>query len=519
MNKTNYINLNEETENNFTLGKNNDIMKLYGRLKEISGRNKQNGLDTRTTVPKNPKIPDMWGDEYNGKSKNKRLPEHNKPHLLPYRPSEQGEPKFRNLIGKPFDENEFKAIPLHIPKEKKEQERLKRATGGYNLEKIAPEKIKEHLRLKEKTPDDYYSMSLPSKELDERLNKEALGPKTDFSVWNFENNYDKLNKEEQEMLIHKMQLAFNNEGYKDDNGYSLKTDGIFGNKTKSAYEKYKKNNIQEYMEAIENKFLSSEIPKEQKRNMLASTVPESAKLTLYSNENKSKGNSDANKKAKKTFRDWVESGEENKAELDAKKEKRKQELTDIITDIVETGNSWFKKLMPQTHDAGKQAQRSIWKLGAEKYLKDKLQCYTSAWMLEHSLQDNPEKVVRDNNSAIAYKINHSDEYLKALDEAIANSKDGVIDIDLENIAFSDRDLYFSLHKATIHVKGYKAEDGHWYISATLSDTYDFTEIIFLEYGMSKQKIIGALANDGAFISQLTDAITPYEVEVNFYTRR
>jgi hypothetical protein len=37
-----------------------------------------------------------------------------------------------------------------------------------------------------------------------------------------------------------MQLAFNNEGYKDDNGYSLKTDGIFGNKTKSVYEKYKK---------------------------------------------------------------------------------------------------------------------------------------------------------------------------------------------------------------------------------------------------------------------------------------
>ena len=37
-----------------------------------------------------------------------------------------------------------------------------------------------------------------------------------------------------------MQLALNNEGYKDDNGYSLKTDGIFGNKTKSVYEKYKK---------------------------------------------------------------------------------------------------------------------------------------------------------------------------------------------------------------------------------------------------------------------------------------
>ena len=77
------------------------------------------------------------------------------------------------------------------------------------------------------------------------MNKEAFGPKTDFSVWNFENNYDKLNKEEQGMLIHKMQLAFNNEGYKDDNGYSLKTDGIFGNKTKAAYKQYKKDNKDE----------------------------------------------------------------------------------------------------------------------------------------------------------------------------------------------------------------------------------------------------------------------------------
>ncbi len=91
-------------------------------------------------------------------------------------------------------------------------------------------------------------MSVPPKELNKRLDNEAFGPKTDFSVWNFENNYDKMNKEEQQMLVHKMQLDMNNEGYKDYNGHSLKPDGIFGKKTQSAYNQYKNDNKEELEE-------------------------------------------------------------------------------------------------------------------------------------------------------------------------------------------------------------------------------------------------------------------------------
>ena len=141
----------------------------------------------------------------------------------------------------------------YIPKEKKEQERLRKLTGSYDLKKVKPDELQGYARLKNKTPDDYYHNDyLPQKEMEKRLD-EAFGPKTDFSVFNFENNYDKLNKEQQEMLVHKMQLDFNNLGYTDKYGYALKTDGIFGDKTKSVYEQYKKDNYSELEDDFKEK--------------------------------------------------------------------------------------------------------------------------------------------------------------------------------------------------------------------------------------------------------------------------
>ena len=72
------------------------------------------------------------------------------------------------------------------------------------------------------------------------------------------------------------------------------------------------------------------------------------------------------------------------------------------------------------------AHRLFWKLGAEFYLRKKLDCQTSAWMLEHSLQDKPEDIWRGNDSRVAYMINNSPEYLSAVDKAIAESRGGVL---------------------------------------------------------------------------------------------
>lgn len=170
----------------------------------------------------------------------------------------------------------------------------------------------------------------------------------------------------------------------------------------------------------------------------------------------------------------------------------------------------------------KAAQRMVWKAGADLYLRKLKGYHTSAWMLEHSLQDNPDDIKRGNDSRIAYLINTDEAYLKALDEKIKNSKNGRIEGKLKDIEFIADDLSYSIHKATINVDGYKQKNGKWIIHSTLSDTYDFTEIMTFmgEDGkLSLNASLGTIANDAAVISQLSDAINPYKVTVDFYTTR
>ena len=54
-----------------------------------------------------------------------------------------------------------------------------------------------------------------------------------------------------------MQLEFNRRGYRDKDGYSLKTDGKLGKKTRGVYEQYIKDNKKDYDEVIERKNASS----------------------------------------------------------------------------------------------------------------------------------------------------------------------------------------------------------------------------------------------------------------------
>ena len=153
---------------------------------------------------------------------------------------------------------------------------------------------------------------------------------------------------------------------------------------------------------------------------------------------------------------------------------------------------------------------------AELYLR-KLNGYEcSAWMLEHSLQDNPSDEWRDNNSRIAGLINNDPAYLSKLDEVIRASTTGVIDENLEGVKFKTGDLYYSIHKAAIHVNGYKQENGSWLVKTTVDDTYDFTEIqTFMDdnNGWSAEAGLGTVANDVAVVSQLTGAIHPYHITI------
>ncbi len=198
---------------------------------------------------------------------------------------------------------------------------------------------------------------------------------------------------------------------------------------------------------------------------------------------------------------WLEKFIQEAFRVEEEAEKTRQETVDILQ---------------------KEAQRAFWKYGAENYLKEEKKYYVSAHMLEHSLQDNPTAMLCGNESDIAKLIKKDPVYLNALDKAIANSDGNTIDVDLEDIAFKDKDLYYSIHRATIHVKGYKNKDGKWIINGTLEDTYDFTEMqTFMddEGGWSTQASLGTVANDAAAVSQFLGAINPYKIKVYFNTVR
>ena len=169
----------------------------------------------------------------------------------------------------------------------------------------------------------------------------------------------------------------------------------------------------------------------------------------------------------------------------------------------------------------KASQREFWTTGSQIILRDHYGYETSAWMLEHALQDNPTDIYRDNNSRIAYLINTDSSYLEKLDEVISKSDNGKIIGYLSDIQFNNGDLYYSIHRATIYVEGYQKDDGQWLVHSTMVDVYDFTEIqSFMDDGdISMQAGLGTLANDAAVLSQSMGAINPYRVTVDFYTTR
>ena len=71
--------------------------------------------------------------------------------------------------------------------------------------------------------------------------------------------------------------------------------------------------------------------------------------------------------------------------------------------------------------------------------------------------------------------------------------------------------------------GYKRDDGKWIIHSILTDTYDFTKLMWLNpknwKDVSAIKALGMTANDAATISSMGDVINPYEITIEFYTTR
>lgn len=90
-----------------------------------------------------------------------------------------------------------------------------------------------------------------------------------------------------------------------------------------------------------------------------------------------------------------------------------------------------------------------------------------------------------------------------------------------SISFDTGDLFYSIHRSTIEYNITQSSDGTIYVDCSLTDTYDFTDILTFMGGKSNEDYkygsisVGSVANDAANISQKAGVINPYGVTVKF----
>lgn len=191
-------------------------------------------------------------------------------------------------------------------------------------------------------------------------------------------------------------------------------------------------------------------------------------------------------------------------------------------------NAWnrtkwaFQTVGNYANEAQKAVQRSFWKTGAQLLLRERWGYETSAWMLEHSLQDNPSDIWRGNDSRIAGLIKEDSAFKNMLNTVMKDFGDLNSFSTPENkpygVDFEGRtDLFYSIHSCSMWFSGVKQNDGAWIVNVHVFDTYDYTEFLTL-MGESMGYGLGTVANDAAHISQNLGAIVPYTMTVDFQVR-
>ena len=163
----------------------------------------------------------------------------------------------------------------------------------------------------------------------------------------------------------------------------------------------------------------------------------------------------------------------------------------------------------------KSVAKKFWEIGSELFLDN--QGYdTAAWLLRHSLEDNPGYVYRNNDSDLARRINHDKDFNYALTTVLnRQTGDYFLEKTVPIIFTQDKDLYYSFYHCTAYMEGYKNPDGSWTVQVIIKDRYDYTESKIISEGLNYANA----ANDAAVISQLIDVIHPFDITVSFWVHR
>ncbi len=173
------------------------------------------------------------------------------------------------------------------------------------------------------------------------------------------------------------------------------------------------------------------------------------------------------------------------------------------------------------------AQVSFWKTAMNAYLRPK-NYQASADFLNHSLSLNPGKLtVRGDNqyNYVIEEIRNSHEYSKFIDrEIVAAEKGGMTGFYVNSawpeqsdkkLSFQHGDLATAIGGTqSTRIVGQRNKDGDWYILVELTDRYDFH---YRDYQKSDFPV--NLANNLAAPSQLSGALSPYDIDIKFYDFR
>jgi len=143
----------------------------------------------------------------------------------------------------------------------------------------------------------------------------------------------------------------------------------------------------------------------------------------------------------------------------------------------------------------------------------------SAMLLQHSLEKNP-KDLTFTNGIIVDTIKNDTDFKMIIRNAIKEQdRDDTSFSITKKAVFNNNDLYYSIHGATITIKGDKVND-KWNLKILVEDKYDYTDFKeFSDYyndgGTLKRSLFSSTIYNLAYFSVKFKVIKPYHIKVDF----
>lgn len=147
----------------------------------------------------------------------------------------------------------------------------------------------------------------------------------------------------------------------------------------------------------------------------------------------------------------------------------------------------------------------------------------SSDLLEHSLMLEPENlVIREGR--IVEEIKNDAQFKEKINKIVEkygkdNEEFDLVDGEDTNIQFDNNDLYYSIHGASIYVKGKKVNE-KWNLSIKIVDIYDYTKLkgireYYKDANSVPKSMFSSLIYNLAFFSEIFGVIKEYCVNIEF----